>query len=75
MNNINGMKVNIKIHRDCKDENPFHNGIIEFEDGLQIPFQVSDSKLKEIHYEQLLKDTRLANGQNIYQASFELTSD
>ena len=25
--------------------------------------------------EQLLKDTQLANGQNIYQATFELTSD
>lgn len=75
MNNTNGMKVSIKIHRDRKNDNSFHDGIIEFEDGLQIPFQVSDSKLKEIHYEQLLKDTKLANGQNIYQASFELTSD
>ncbi|GAA0876290.1 hypothetical protein GCM10009118_27000 [Wandonia haliotis] len=69
------MKINIKIHRERKNDNSFHNGIIEFENGLQIPFQVSDDKLKEIHYEQLLKDSQLANGQNVYQATFELTSD
>ncbi len=69
------MKVSIKIHRERKNDGSFHNGVIEFEDGLIIPFQVSDNKLKEIHYEQLLKDTQLANGQNIYQATFELTSE
>lgn len=69
------MKINIKIHRERKNDNSFHNGIIEFENGLQIPFQVSDDKLKEIYYEQLLKDSQLANGQNVYQATFELTGD
>lgn len=69
------MKVSIKIHRDRKNDNLFHNGIIKFENGLQIPFQVSEDKLKEIWNEQLLKDTQLANGKNIYQATFELTSD
>lgn len=69
------MKVSIKIHRERKNDGSFHNGIIEFENGLTIPFQVLDSKLKEIHFEQLLQDTQLANGQNIYQATFELTSE
>lgn len=69
------MNVSIKIHRDRNNDNSLHNGIIEFENGLRIPFQVSEDKLKEIHYEQLLKDSQLANGKNIYQATFELTSD
>ena len=41
------MKISIKIHRDRNNDNSFHNGIIEFDDGLQIPFQVSDSQLKK----------------------------
>jgi hypothetical protein len=51
--NANSVKVSIKIHRDRKNDNSFHNGIIEFDDSLQIPFQVSDGKLKEIHYESI----------------------
>lgn len=69
------MKVSIKIHRERKNDGSFHNGVIKFENGLIIPFMVSDNKLKEIHYEQLLKDKQLANGKNIYQATFELTSE
>lgn len=69
------MKVDIKIHRDKNQNGSLHNGIIEFENGLKIPFQVTDSELKEIHYEQLLKDTQTKSGVNIYQATFKLTNE
>ena len=69
------MTLKIKIHRDRNKDGSFHRGIIEFENGQIIPFEVTDSELKEIHYEQLLRDTHTENGLNIYQATFELTNE
>ena len=69
------MNLQIKIHRDRNKDGSLHNGIIEFQNGLKIPFKVTDNELKEIHYEELLKNTQTANGMNIYQATFELTND
>ena len=49
------MKRSTKIHRECKKDCSFHNRIIDFEVDLQIPFQVSHNKLKEIHLEEVTK--------------------
>ena len=41
------MKVNIKIHRDRNRDGSYHNGIIEFENGLNIyqaTFELTNEK-------------------------------
>lgn len=70
------MKIKIKIYRDRSKGGLQYDGVIEFEENnISIPIKVADSDLLKIHDNQLLMDTHLANGQNVYQATFQIIDE